>query len=92
MLRPRWKRQKSQWGLWLIIIVLCFLVLGASLDYVFPALGCDIKGNISRSGERIYHLPNQKFYSKTRINWLRGERYFCSESAALQAGWRRSKI
>jgi hypothetical protein len=39
------------------------VLLGVAFDYIFPALGCDIKGNISRSGERIYHLP--KFYSKT---------------------------
>ena len=50
-------------------------------------VGCGIKGNISiNSGERIYHLPGQKFYFATRINLLRGEKWFCSELAA-RAGW-----
>lgn len=29
---------------------------------------CDIKGNISRDGTRIYHMPGQYFYDRTRIN------------------------
>lgn len=51
---------------------------------------CQIKGNISRSGERIYHMPGQQHYSKTRISGSRGERWFCSEDAARAAGWRRA--
>ena len=51
---------------------------------------CQIKGNISRSGERIYHVPGQQHYSKTRISGSRGERWFCSEGAARAAGWRRA--
>lgn len=53
--------------------------------------GCNIKGNISRKGERIYHLPGQKDYDKTRIAETKGERWFCSEAEARQAGWRRSR-
>ncbi|QDG77685.1 thermonuclease family protein [Labrenzia sp. PHM005] len=51
---------------------------------------CNIKGNISRNG-RIYHLPGQKYYSRTRIDTFKGERWFCSEREARSAGWRRSK-
>ena len=51
---------------------------------------CVIKGNISRSGERIYHLPFQDHYDRTRISEEAGERWFCSEAEALAAGWRRS--
>ena len=55
--------------------------------------GCDIKGNISvTTGERIYHLPGQKYYSSTRIDVSRGERWFCSESDARVAGWRKSRV
>jgi hypothetical protein len=54
-------------------------------------MGCNFKGNISRSGERIYHVPGQRFYSETRIDLLRGERWFCSEEAAREAGWRKAK-
>lgn len=53
---------------------------------------CMIKGNISKRGERIYHAPGQRYYSKTRISASRGERWFCSEDAARAAGWRRARI
>ncbi len=53
---------------------------------------CNIKGNISvNTGERIYHVPGQRYYKQTRIDQLKGERWFCSESEALAAGWRRSR-
>tara|TARA_R110002049_G_scaffold46486_5_gene135077 strand:- start:888 stop:1553 length:666 start_codon:yes stop_codon:yes gene_type:complete len=52
---------------------------------------CRIKGNISAKGERIYHTPGQEFYSRTRINTAKGERWFCSEAAARAAGWRRAR-
>ncbi|MBP0440180.1 thermonuclease family protein [Tianweitania sediminis] len=50
--------------------------------------GCDIKGNISRSGERIYHVPGMRDYDRTRINERAGERWFCREAEAGDAGWR----
>jgi endonuclease YncB( thermonuclease family) len=53
--------------------------------------GCNIKGNISSSGERIYHVPGQEFYDKTRISTSKGERWFCSEKEARAAGWRRAR-
>lgn len=56
-----------------------------------PSNGCDIKGNVSADGKRIYHLPGQSFYDQTRISETRGERWFCTEYAARMAGWRRSK-
>ena len=52
---------------------------------------CNIKGNISRSGNRTYHVPGGKYYARTRINTANGERWFCSESDARAAGWRRSR-
>lgn len=51
---------------------------------------CVIKGNVSRHGERIYHLPFQYFYGRTKIDESDGERWFCTEAEALEAGWRRS--
>ncbi len=48
---------------------------------------CNIKGNISKNG-KIYHLPGSRWYDDTQINEKRGERWFCSESDALAAGWR----
>jgi hypothetical protein len=54
--------------------------------------GCAIKGNISTSGERIYHLPFNAYYADTHIDLSRDERWFCSESEALRAGWRPAKV
>jgi hypothetical protein len=54
---------------------------------------CTIRGNVSmKTGERIYHLPGQKFYAEANIKPWRGERWFCSEEEARQAGWRRAKV
>lgn len=53
--------------------------------------GCAIKGNISRDGTRIYHLPGSRDYTRTRISPDRGERWFCSEATARAAGWRRAR-
>jgi len=50
--------------------------------------GCRIKGNINRRGERIYHRPGDRSYAETRISTSRGERWFCSEREAREAGWR----
>ncbi len=52
---------------------------------------CEIKGNISSSGEKIYHLPGMQHYDVTKITPSKGERWFCSEAEAVNAGWRKSK-
>jgi len=52
---------------------------------------CNIKGNISSSGEKIYHTPSSPWYSRTKISTSKGERWFCSEDEARRAGWRRAK-
>ena len=55
---------------------------------VLPASGdCRIKGNIS-SGGRIFHVPGQENYDRTRINTAKGERWFCTAAEARAAGWR----
>ncbi len=71
-----------------------FVVAGfVGLEVGPPLVGCSVKANISfNSGEKIYHVPGQKYYWQTRINWLKGERWFCSEIAARQAGWRKSGV
>lgn len=53
---------------------------------------CSIKGNINSEGEKIYHLPGQRHYGQTRISPGKGERMFCSESDAVDSGWRKSKV
>ncbi len=52
---------------------------------------CHIKGNVSYNRSmRIYHMPGDRDYSRTRIDPSRGERWFCSEAEARAAGWRRA--
>jgi hypothetical protein len=52
---------------------------------------CAIKGNISSSGERIYHLPGQQHYSATKISESKGERWFCERPRLkLLAGEKRN--
>jgi len=52
---------------------------------------CRIKGNVSSRGDRIYHVPGQKYYEATRISPGKGERWFCDEAEAKAAGWRRAR-
>ncbi len=52
--------------------------------------GCPIKGRI-RSGARIYVLPWSAAYDSVRLRRARGERWFCSETEAEAAGWRRAE-
>ena len=53
--------------------------------------GCDIKGNISSKGVRIYHMPGQRHYARTKISPAKGERWFCSPAEARAAGWRAAR-
>jgi endonuclease YncB( thermonuclease family) len=53
---------------------------------------CRIKGNISSSGAKIYHVPGQRYYDNTRIDTGKGERWFCSEAQARLSGWRRAEV
>lgn len=57
-----------------------------------PTSTCVIKGNINSAGDKIYHLPGQRYYNKTAIDEGKGERWFCTEEEAETAGWRPSKI
>lgn len=49
--------------------------------------GCPIKGNISKSA-KIYHTPWSPWYDRTKVSVEDGERWFCTERDALDAGWR----
>lgn len=56
-----------------------------------PSGDCVIKGNISRDGKRLYHVPGGDSYDDTRISLEKGERWFCSEAEAREAGWRQAR-
>ena len=51
---------------------------------------CVVKGNISADKEKIYHVPGCEYYDKTIISETYGERWFCTEEEAVEAGWRRA--
>ncbi|MFY0615691.1 MAG: hypothetical protein JXQ99_29450 [Hyphomicrobiaceae bacterium] len=51
---------------------------------------CFIKGNFSSSG-KIFHVLGSRYYAETQITIQRGERWFCNENEAKQAGWRRPR-
>jgi len=57
---------------------------------VVPDAACAIKGNIGTHG-RIYHLPGQADYARTRINPAKGEEWFCTEAEARASGFRRAE-
>lgn len=52
--------------------------------------GCTIKGNINSAGDKIYHVPSGSYYEQTNIDESAGEKWFCSEAEAQEAGWRKS--
>ena len=94
------KRPKSKNVLWRVLATRWFplvaLLSVAIAIYFVEEMDftgtCDIKGNISiQTGERIYHLPGDEFYDLTQVITSHGERWFCSEGEARDAGWRRSK-
>ena len=52
---------------------------------------CLIKGNISyTTKEKIYHVPGCENYTVTKIDESAGERWFCNENEAVEAGWRKA--
>lgn len=57
---------------------------------VKPTGSCSIKGNVSTRGEKIYHMPGQRDYGSVKVNERNGEQWFCEESQAQAAGWRKA--
>jgi hypothetical protein len=54
---------------------------------------CTIKGEVNFiTRDRVYHLPGQFYYGRVSVSVPRGERWFCSETEARSAGWRRSRF
>lgn len=51
---------------------------------------CLIKGNVSVTGKKFFYGPGDTSYKRTRIETDRGERWFCTETEALAAGWRKA--
>jgi endonuclease YncB( thermonuclease family) len=78
-------------GLWAVQVQLPSDYRAAARQANAPTdQNCAIKGNISNNG-RIYHMPGQEHYGRTRINPASGERWFCTRAAAEAAGWRAAR-
>lgn len=73
-----------------IIIIIMLIIIGGFLYFTNTCNKPFIKGNISSTGEKIYHIPGGQFYAKTKIDRSAGERCFFSEKSAISAGWRAS--
>ncbi|MCG2697739.1 hypothetical protein L6307_01425 [Candidatus Parcubacteria bacterium] len=73
---------------WLLVVVIIIGIIVSAYLILKPE--CRIKGNISTSGEKIYHTPGCLNYNETIINPDKGEKWFCSEKEAVEAGWRKA--
>lgn len=62
-------------------------IIPAKPPAAVPSSSCLIKGNISENGH-IYHVPGSRSYNATKIDESKGERWFCTEDEAREAGWR----
>jgi hypothetical protein len=68
------------------------ILLSAASAASSPTPECTIKGNMTRSGECIYHVPGGRYYNSVKMDLSKGKRWFCSEEEAEAAGCRRSKL
>ncbi|HUS96924.1 MAG TPA: thermonuclease family protein, partial [Hyphomicrobiaceae bacterium] len=73
--KPAWEYREARWS------------TGASA----APRGCAIKGNITNRGRHVYHMPWSPWYTRTKIELSKGERWFCSEAEAIRAGWEPSR-
>ncbi len=74
----------------ILALVGVFIPTIALAEFSGPARVID-GDTLEVAGERIYHVPGGAYYSRTRINAAKGERWFCTEEEAQAAGWRRSR-
>lgn len=49
---------------------------------------CLIKGNVNSKGDKIYHVPGDRDYSRTKVKPEEGDQWFCTEADAQAAGFR----
>jgi hypothetical protein len=67
------------------------ILLSAASAADAPSPDCDIKGNINRKGECIFHQPGGRSYASVKIDLSKGKRWFCSPADAEAAGCRAAK-
>jgi len=52
--------------------------------------GVQIKGNITRDGQKIYYTIDSRYYDMVKIDKKKGEKWFLSEAEATNAGWHKA--
>jgi micrococcal nuclease len=54
-------------------------------------VGCVIKGNLDKLDKRWYHLPEFRHYDQAVVNLSKGDRWFCNEGEAIEAGFEQAR-
>jgi endonuclease YncB( thermonuclease family) len=67
------------------------VLLASASGSVAPSPECNIKGNVNRAGECIYHQPTSRWYAQIKMHVSKGTRWFCSVDEAEAAGCRETK-
>lgn len=49
-----------------------------------------LKGNVTESGSKTYHVPGGQWYDKVKVEASEGDQWFCSEEDAKKAGFKRA--
>ena len=57
-----------------------------------PEVGCIIKGNVDKRGQRRYVLPESRYYKNTVIRYDKEDRWFCTEELAKEAGFTKARL
>ena len=64
---------------------------GQCSQVIPPDTGCLIKGNHHQAnGQKLYSYPGCTNYQRTVVGLFEGDQWFCTESAAIAAGYTRS--
>ena len=75
------------------VIFVCVVLVVLNVSFLISRENeCSVKGNVSTSGEKIYHIRGQKYYNNVIINESKGEQIFCTEGEAKEKGFRKSLI
>jgi len=57
-----------------------------------PSAGCLIKGNHNKLDQPSYVIPESRHYSQTVVNYDHDDRWFCTESDAIKAGFQKARL
>ncbi|EDX70721.1 hypothetical protein MC7420_8149 [Coleofasciculus chthonoplastes PCC 7420] len=81
------------WGLWLLLQFLQWNLGLAILHlqlHMLRNLGAISKATFLLIQTKVYHLPGMEDYQSTIIDPAKGERWFCTESEAIESGWHKA--